>query len=123
MKKLFLLAAALLLVTSITFAKIRRVGFFGSPVANTDYSTFTLAYTAAASGDTVLMFPNTTIGITIAKKLIIIGPGNWLDATTTRSEEHTSELQSPDHLVCRLLLENKKTTPHQHHILFTLPPT
>src|SRR5258708_28144195 len=33
-----------------------------------------------------------------------------------RSEEHTSELQSPDHLVCRLLLEKKKnqqapTTP------------
>src|SRR5258708_15407465 len=29
--------------------------------------------------------------------------------TTQRSEEHTSELQSPDHLVCRLLLEKKKT--------------
>src|SRR5258708_20447330 len=28
-----------------------------------------------------------------------------------RSEEHTSELQSPDHLVCRLLLE-KKTNTH-----------
>src|SRR5258708_14834463 len=28
-----------------------------------------------------------------------------------RSEEHTSELQSPDHLVCRLLLEKKKQTP------------
>src|SRR5438552_17206786 len=27
---------------------------------------------------------------------------------TERSEEHTSELQSPDHLVCRLLLEKKK---------------
>src|SRR5947208_8309363 len=27
---------------------------------------------------------------------------------TRRSEEHTSELQSPDHLVCRLLLEKKK---------------
>src|SRR5207244_7017308 len=27
-----------------------------------------------------------------------------------RSEEHTSELQSPDHLVCRLLLEKKKST-------------
>src|SRR5258708_8791501 len=27
-----------------------------------------------------------------------------------RSEEHTSELQSPDHLVCRLLLEKKKRT-------------
>src|SRR5258708_15603050 len=31
------------------------------------------------------------------------GPGR-----TPRSEEHTSELQSPDHLVCRLLLEKKK---------------
>src|SRR5258708_13810592 len=28
--------------------------------------------------------------------------------TNARSEEHTSELQSPDHLVCRLLLEKKK---------------
>src|SRR5258708_12726994 len=29
-------------------------------------------------------------------------------STSARSEEHTSELQSPDHLVCRLLLEKKK---------------
>src|SRR5258708_16610608 len=29
-----------------------------------------------------------------------------------RSEEHTSELQSPDHLVCRLLLEKKNTPTH-----------
>src|SRR5258708_27245379 len=29
-------------------------------------------------------------------------------APGSRSEEHTSELQSPDHLVCRLLLEKKK---------------
>src|SRR5258708_24542142 len=29
-------------------------------------------------------------------------------STGERSEEHTSELQSPDHLVCRLLLEKKK---------------
>src|SRR5438552_12397497 len=29
-------------------------------------------------------------------------------AAALRSEEHTSELQSPDHLVCRLLLEKKK---------------
>src|SRR5258708_10140447 len=28
---------------------------------------------------------------------------------SSRSEEHTSELQSPDHLVCRLLLEKKNT--------------
>src|SRR5258708_27602849 len=31
-----------------------------------------------------------------------------------RSEEHTSELQSPDHLVCRLLLEKKKHTLYHH---------
>src|SRR5207244_8844106 len=30
------------------------------------------------------------------------------DDPKARSEEHTSELQSPDHLVCRLLLEKKK---------------
>src|SRR5258708_10108935 len=35
----------------------------------------------------------------------------------TRSEEHTSELQSPDHLVCRLLLEKKK----QPHVSTPLP--
>src|SRR5258708_31752335 len=31
-----------------------------------------------------------------------------LSKSKGRSEEHTSELQSPDHLVCRLLLEKKK---------------
>src|SRR5438309_7713803 len=33
-------------------------------------------------------------------------------ATVQRSEEHTSELQSQFHLVCRLLLEKKKTLLH-----------
>src|SRR5258707_11577847 len=32
----------------------------------------------------------------------------YLDLNTTRSEEHTSELQSRQYLVCRLLLEKKK---------------
>src|SRR5947208_6562583 len=35
-------------------------------------------------------------------------------ALKLRSEEHTSELQSPDHLVCRLLLEKKKKKQKQH---------
>src|SRR5258708_22974646 len=35
------------------------------------------------------------------------------DPRHARSEEHTSELQSPDHLVCRLLLEKKK---HKHQL-------
>src|SRR3712207_8717654 len=33
-----------------------------------------------------------------------------LDGADDRSEEHTSELQSRQYLVCRLLLENKKTS-------------
>src|SRR5258708_31399226 len=34
-------------------------------------------------------------------------PKRTATAWSRRSEEHTSELQSPDHLVCRLLLEKK----------------
>src|SRR3712207_7297672 len=34
-----------------------------------------------------------------------------VDRLSARSEEHTSELQSRQYLVCRLLLEKKKTTP------------
>src|SRR5438876_5400935 len=39
-----------------------------------------------------------------------------------RSEEHTSELQSPVHLVCRLLLEKKKTLPTSHPCLSLVMP-
>src|SRR3712207_8357871 len=35
-------------------------------------------------------------------------------AAAARSEEHTSELQSRQYLVCRLLLEKKKTASHSH---------
>src|SRR5690606_41772539 len=35
------------------------------------------------------------------------------DRTSSRSEEHTSELQSRENLVCRLLLEKKKKTTHE----------
>src|SRR5438876_3911239 len=37
-------------------------------------------------------------------------PSAWM---ASRSEEHTSELQSPVHLVCRLLLEKKNTQQHK----------
>src|SRR5438552_11111857 len=37
-----------------------------------------------------------------------------------RSEEHTSELQSPDHLVCRLLLEKKKNK--KYYLTSAAPP-
>src|SRR5258708_19247284 len=37
-----------------------------------------------------------------------------------RSEEHTSELQSPDHLVCRLLLEKKKKQISTYKIQYSV---
>src|SRR2546422_11512795 len=41
---------------------------------------------------------------------VVNGPGESKHADIGRSEEHTSELQSRLHLVCRLLLEKKKKT-------------
>src|SRR3712207_8870001 len=38
-----------------------------------------------------------------------------IKAPTTRSEEHTSELQSRQYLVCRLLLEKKKNNKQYRH--------
>src|SRR3712207_7038330 len=46
------------------------------------------------------------------------GPESCLE---TRSEEHTSELQSRQYLVCRLLLEKKKSTPHATAACSTRP--
>src|SRR5258708_9523619 len=55
-------------------------------------------------------------------------PNLWLSARRggLRSEEHTSELQSPDHLLCPLLLEKKKNSPrfsylvsHPTHTLYS----
>src|SRR2546430_9255060 len=44
-------------------------------------------------------------------------PSDWMIAPqdVARSEEHTSELQSQSNLVCRLLLEKKKTHDHPSH--------
>src|SRR2546430_8658901 len=42
--------------------------------------------------------------------------GRRQSAASTRSEEHTSELQSQSNLVCRLLLEKKKTQNTINHI-------
>src|SRR5258708_22962204 len=44
---------------------------------------------------------------------LVVKSLGYLKSSLARSEEHTSELQSPDHLVCRLLLEKKK----QNHLL------
>src|SRR5690606_39517383 len=45
---------------------------------------------------------------------VIEGTRRRAIALVARSEEHTSELQSRENLVCRLLLEKKKTKNHTH---------
>src|SRR5258708_16042241 len=77
------------------------------------------------------LFPYTTLFRSYSVTAITVPPGEGtlLTSTTlntgTRSEEHTSELQSPDHLVCRLLLEKKKNTRHTkadlHHTSLPQP--
>src|SRR5438876_3692874 len=70
------------------------------------------------------LFPYTTL---FRSRTRALGPHSWgflelavdesllelgkLAVRSARSEEHTSELQSPVHLVCRLLLEKKKSSP------------
>src|SRR5688572_31479751 len=54
------------------------------------------------------------------KKAISVSPYTSLGAPDSRSEEHTSELQSQSNLVCRLLLEKKKKkqkkTQHKQYL-------
>src|SRR5947208_10722328 len=52
-----------------------------------------------------LVRPGRAHGIGPGQEAVLVEAEGRLVA---RSEEHTSELQSPDHLVCRLLLEKKK---------------
>src|SRR5690348_18053329 len=59
------------------------------------------------------LFPYTTLFRSIAGACFLTGEPKLVrdvasDPAFARSEEHTSELQSPVHLVCRLLLEKKK---------------
>src|SRR5258708_36272979 len=66
------------------------------------------------------LFPYTTLFRShIAVALVLVPLVLWHVVARrirrARSEEHTSELQSPDHLVCRLLLEKKKNIQHKYH--------
>src|SRR3712207_7234573 len=49
-----------------------------------------------------------------------VGPADGPKSEEPRSEEHTSELQSRQYLVCRLLLEKKKSINHYHTLTSTL---
>src|SRR5437763_9070084 len=63
-------------------------------------------------------FPYTTLfrsrpaASPVRRRAPLAPPGAFLPAAWKRSEEHTSELQSPMYLVCRLLLEKKNQNLH-----------
>src|SRR5438552_6539134 len=71
------------------------------------------SFQPAPSSDSTAFASACTAGQTNHRSRTIGGLGCGpvrITVPTDRSEEHTSELQSPDHLVCRLLLEKKKDT-------------
>ncbi len=88
MKKILTLAALTLLVLIITTsanATIRRVGYFGTPIPNTDYTDLQSAHNAAATGDTILVFPGTW-SATYSKSLITLGYGYFVDTSTLHTQ-------------------------------------
>src|SRR5438034_6518699 len=74
------------------------------------------------------LFPYTTLFRSLTSQICgntrrwATAPRKRTVALTTRSEEHTSELQSHSDLVCRLLLEKKKANSNQTSAT-TLPST
>src|SRR5690554_7487097 len=62
-----------------------------------------------------MVFPNILFGSSV--RPIMLFRDLLIFSFPSRSEEHTSELQSRPHLVCRLLLEkkNKPTRPHHYY--------
>src|SRR3712207_7858525 len=67
------------------------------------YTTPFRSFEAASSSELVGIAP--IVGIALSLLLTAVA---WAQARARRSEEHTSELQSRQYLVCRLLLEKKK---------------
>src|SRR5689334_23703864 len=89
---------------------VNGVEWLGKRLAVSQTATGTiLAAFGTALPESVVTFVAVVFGNTDAEREIGIGAalGGPLALSTLRSEEHTSELQSQFHLVCRLLLEKK----------------
>src|SRR5439155_24688975 len=86
-----------------------------TPIASTYSSLLTFFFTATATTEIYTLSLHDALPILMAPALYVVGRyGESLHYANEnieyqeRSEEHTSELQSRGHLVCRLLLEKKK---------------
>src|SRR5687768_17710559 len=72
------------------------------------YTTLFRSSEEARDGFVRRMFDRAAPDYDRTEQLFAMGTGSWYRRQALRSEEHTSELQSRLHLVCRLLLEKKK---------------
>src|SRR3989454_8803914 len=113
----------------------KRMSPSSANVVRSDWVTLTL--TRAAMSPMPLAEPCTNrdvestglVGVPPKKCCAVVPPNGMICASLVpvsevRSEEHTSELQSPCNLVCRLLLEKKKKNKSKSHYKnFKLPVT
>src|SRR6185436_20977209 len=81
--------------------------FFFNDTATTEIYTLSLHDALPISSSVVLPAP-------VPPEMTMFRRERTSARSSSRSEEHTSELQSPDHLVCRLLLAKKKNRVHTH---------
>src|SRR5256885_6821182 len=92
--------------------------FFFNDTATTEIYTLSLhdALPICTTGGRRCTGPGPVRATGLSRIRTVRGQGPGTSRRDRRSEEHTSELQSPCNLVCRLLLEKKKTiflTPHR----------
>src|SRR5690348_17718001 len=76
-------------------------------------------YTTLFRSDEILVVARRRGGVNLGRRKVARCEGRIIEVarqTSRRSEEHTSELQSPVHLVCRLLLEKKKKYTKRHNL-------
>src|SRR5256885_7196260 len=105
-----ILHALSVLIASVSF-------FFFNDTATTEIYTLSLHDALPISGSFEKLFNQLPRNSTCRR---IMPARYWAQ---DRSEEHTSELQSPCNLVCRLLLEKKKKTKNPPLSEFSLPRT
>src|SRR5438876_4812352 len=94
-----LFVLALLIITRGTIPLLKTV------------TAFTVAHSITLALATLgfVHVPSKPVEATIALSIVFVASTGLEGTCTNRSEEHTSELQSPVHLVCRLLLEKKNS--------------
>src|SRR2546429_7292123 len=82
------------------------------PPRSTLFPYTTLFRSLVGSEGTLAIVTEVTVKLTRLPEAVktLLAVYDAVDDATERSEEHTSELQSRLHLVCRLLLEKKKTS-------------